>query len=123
MDLQKSRNVLLKQERPTIKFIGFTNDEPWEMLSLRERLRTVEEALQTQSRNWARSVDAYQGLQRELDKLKEEFLELQKENYCLRKLGKQAEELEVSEAEDDQASNHQSNDSKNLVDEPIEENQ
>ena len=40
----RSKNRQLQEGRPKVKFIGPWTKQPWEVLSLRGRLRAVEEA-------------------------------------------------------------------------------
>ena len=53
LDKARQRKDHLEKARPLLKFIGYNIREPWEMLSLRERLKTVEEALRLLSRELA----------------------------------------------------------------------
>ena len=56
LDVSRAKNRKLLGKRPTLKFIGFQNDEPWEMISLRERLKTVEMAMKIYSKELAESI-------------------------------------------------------------------
>ena len=69
LDHARLSKARLEKARPLLKFIGFNTREPWEMLSLRERLKTVEEALRMLSRELAQSTLINQGLKRELKQL------------------------------------------------------
>ena len=55
--------------KPTIWFDRPYDKESWQMMSLRERLRTVEKDVHMMSGNWAKAVNAHTGLQREFKKL------------------------------------------------------
>ena len=62
LDDSRLSNQTLKSTRPTIRFLGYTSKAPWEVLSLQERLWTVEQAFKGTSKQLAATMVAYMGL-------------------------------------------------------------
>ena len=74
----------MKGGRPTLRFVGWKDGDTWEMLSLKERLGTVHEALKIHTRALVNSERSNDGYKKELDKLQEENKDLKSENAHLR---------------------------------------